>query len=94
MSLRLPKITIWRVIFAANLLSGVYATYLRIFYGFGGSTNLSDRFPWGIWIAFDILCGVGLAAGGFTLVAVVHIFNIERYKPILRPSILTAYLVY
>jgi len=94
MSSRLPKITIWRVIFAAVLLSGLYATYLRIFYGLGGSTNLSDRFPWGIWIAFDVLCGVGLAAGGFTLVAAVHIFNIERYKPILRPAILTAFLGY
>ena len=41
-----------------------------------------------------MLCGVGLAAGGFTLVAMVHIFNIERYKPILRPAILTAFLGY
>ncbi|HEY1241127.1 MAG TPA: Ni/Fe-hydrogenase cytochrome b subunit [Bryobacteraceae bacterium] len=91
---RLAKVTVWRAIFAAILLSGAYATYLRIFYGLGGATNLSDRFPWGLWIAFDILCGVGLAAGGFTLVAVVHIFNIERYKPILRPAILTAFLGY
>lgn len=91
---RLPKLTVWRAIFAAILLSGAYATYLRVFYGLGGSTNLSDRFPWGLWIAFDILCGVGLAAGGFTLVAIVHIFNIERYKPILRPAILTAFLGY
>jgi Ni/Fe-hydrogenase subunit HybB-like protein len=91
---KLPKLTVWRVIFAAILLSGAYATYLRVFYGLGGCTNLSDRFPWGLWIAFDILCGVGLAAGGFTLVAVVHIFNIERYKPILRPAILTAFLGY
>jgi Ni/Fe-hydrogenase subunit HybB-like protein len=91
---RLPKITVWRAIFAAILLSGLYATYLRAFYGLGGSTNLSDKFPWGIWIAFDILCGVGLAAGGFTLVAVVHIFNVERYKPILRPALLTAFLGY
>ena len=91
---RLPKITVWRAIFAAILLSGLYATYRRVFYGLGGSTNLSDQFPWGIWIAFDILCGVGLAAGGFTLVAVVHIFNVERYKPILRPALLTAFLGY
>ena len=72
----------------------MYATYLRIFYGLGGSTNLSDKFPWGLWIAFDVMCGVGLAAGGFTLVAIVHIFNIERYKPVLRPAILTAFLGY
>ena len=94
MSRKLPKITFWRAIFAAILLSGLYATYLRIFHGLGGSTNLSDRFPWGIWIAFDIMCGVGLAAGGFTLVAIVHIFAIERYKPVLRPAILTAFLGY
>jgi len=37
---------------------------------------------------------VGLAAGGFTLVAMVHIFNIEKYRPILRPAILTAFLGY
>ena len=94
MTRKLPKVTVWRAIFAAILLSGACATYLRVFYGLGGATNLSDRFPWGLWIAFDILCGVGLAAGGFTLVATVHIFNIERYKPILRPAILTAFLGY
>jgi Ni/Fe-hydrogenase subunit HybB-like protein len=94
MTSKLPKITFWRALFAAILLSGMYATYLRIVYGLGGSTNLSDRFPWGLWIAFDIMCGVGLAAGGFTLVAMVHIFAVERYKPVLRPAILTAFLGY
>jgi Ni/Fe-hydrogenase subunit HybB-like protein len=92
--MKLPKITVWRAIFAAILLCGLYATYLRIFHGLGGSTNLSDKFPWGIWIAFDVMCGVALAAGGFTLVAIVHIFNIEKYKPVLRPAILTAFLGY
>ena len=91
---RLPRITVWRAIFAAIMLSALYATYRRFMYGLGGVTNLSDRFPWGLWVAFDILCGVGLAAGGFTLVAIVHIFNVERYKPILRPAILTAFLGY
>ncbi|HUA58336.1 MAG TPA: Ni/Fe-hydrogenase cytochrome b subunit [Verrucomicrobiae bacterium] len=92
--MKLPKITVWRVIFAIILAAGLYSTYLRIFYGLGGSTNLSDKFPWGIWIAFDVMCGVGLAAGGFTLVATVHIFNLQRYKPVLRPAILTAFLGY
>jgi Ni/Fe-hydrogenase subunit HybB-like protein len=94
MKRKFPKITIWTAIFAAIMASGLYATYLRIFYGLGGSTNLSDKFPWGLWIAFDVMCGVGLAAGGFTLVAMVHIFNIESYKPVLRPAILTAFLGY
>jgi Ni/Fe-hydrogenase subunit HybB-like protein len=94
MTSKLPKITVWRVIFAAILACGLYATYVRVMYGLGGATNLSDKFPWGLWIAFDVMCGVGLAAGGFTLVAMVHIFNIEKYKPILRPAILTAFLGY
>ena len=94
MPAKFPKITVWRAIFAAILASGAYATYLRVMYGLGGSTNLSDRFPWGLWIGFDVMCGVGLAAGGFTLVAMVHIFNVERYKPVLRPAVLTAFLGY
>ena len=92
--MKLPKITFWRAVFFVIMLLGAYSFFVRAYYGLGASTNLSDRFPWGIWIGFDILCGVGLAAGGFTLVAVVHIFNIEKYKPILRPTILTAFLGY
>ena len=94
MKLKLPRVTVWRVIFAAILLCGLYATWLRVYYGLGGSTNLSDQFPWGLWIAFDVMGGVGLAAGAFTLVATVHIFNIEKYRPVLRPAILTAFLGY
>ncbi len=88
------QITFWRVVFALIMAGGLYSAFVRLFYGLGASTNLSDKFPWGIWIGFDILCGVGLAAGGFTLVAIVHIFNIKEYRPILRPTILTAFLGY
>jgi Ni/Fe-hydrogenase subunit HybB-like protein len=90
----LRRLNLWQWILAVLMIGGAYATYLRFFYGLGGATHLSDRFPWGLWIGFDVLCGVGLAAGGFTLAAIVHIFNIERYKPILRPAILTAFLGY
>lgn len=92
--LRMPRLTFWQGIFIVLMAAGLYASYLRFFHGLGAATHLSDGFPWGLWIGFDVLCGVGLAAGGFTLVAVVHIFNIERYKPILRPAILTAFLGY
>jgi Ni/Fe-hydrogenase subunit HybB-like protein len=57
-------------------------------------TNLSDRFPWGLWIGFDMLVGIGVAAGGFAIAAAVHIFHLEDFKPILRPTILTAFLGY
>jgi len=88
------KWSFWQVVATVFMLAGVYSAYIRITQGLGGATHLTDQFPWGLWIGFDILCGVGLAAGGFTLAAAVHIFNIERYKPILRPAILTAFLGY
>lgn len=94
MKLTMPKITFWRVALVITLMFGAWATWIRIFGGLGAATNLSDSFPWGIWIGFDILCGVMLAAGGFTLMAGVHILNIKKYKPIARPALLTAFLGY
>ncbi len=90
----LRSLTFWKVTATLIILAGVYSTVIRFTQGLGATTNLSDEFPWGIWIGFDILCGVGLAAGGFTLAAIVHIFNIKRFEPILRPTILTAFMGY
>lgn len=88
------KITFWRVVLALLLILGAYATIFRFLRGLGASTNLSDAFPWGLWIGFDVLCGVMLASGGFTLTAAVYIFNLKNFKPIVRPTILTAFLGY
>src|ERR1700749_4236537 len=88
------KLTFWKLVFVALVAAGFYATILRFGEGLGRSTNLSDQFPWGIWVGFDVLCGVMLAAGGFTLTAAVHIFNIKRLRPIVRPTVLTAFLGY
>jgi Ni/Fe-hydrogenase subunit HybB-like protein len=88
------RFTFWKAIFLAIMAAGVYCTFLRFFRGLGASTNLSDQFPWGLWIGFDVMCGVMLAAGGFTLTAAVEIFNIKRFHSIVRPTILTAFLGY
>jgi len=88
------KITFWRVVLAVLLVAGAYAAFVRFFRGLGASTNLNDAFPWGLWIGFDVLCGVMLAAGGFTLTAAVYLFNLKRFKPIVRPTVLTAFLGY
>lgn len=88
------RLTFWKTVFLFLMAAGLYATFLRFTRGLGASTNLSDQFPWGIWISFDVLCGVMLAAGGFTLTATVHILNIKRMHSIIRPTILTAFLGY
>ena len=88
------KLTFWKSVLAAVLLAGFVATLLRFTEGLGATTNLSDAFPWGLWIGFDVMCGVMLAAGGFTLTATVYIFNLKKFKPIVRPTVLTAFLGY
>jgi c(7)-type cytochrome triheme protein len=85
---------IWKVIFAVIMGAGLYSMIVRFAQGLGAATNLSDEFPWGLWIGFDILVGVGLAAGGFVIAATVHVFHLKRYEDIARPTILTAFLGY
>lgn len=88
------KFGFWPVLAALLVLALAAVTVIRYTKGLGAVTNLSDRFPWGLWIGFDLLCGVGLAAGAFTLTAVVHLFNLKRFEPIVRPTILTGFLGY
>lgn len=83
-----------------NLVAGVIViiglalTYRRFTGGLAAVTNLSDYHPWGIWIGFDLLCGVALAAGGYVTSAAVYIFGLKRYHAAVRPAILTGFLGY
>jgi Ni/Fe-hydrogenase subunit HybB-like protein len=83
------KTILWALVGVLGVVS--VARFSR---GLGATTGLSDVTPWGFWIAFDVMAGVALAAGGFTVAAVVYIFRIERYRSFARPAILTALLGY
>lgn len=77
------------------LVGGLAAlTVARFTQGLGATTNLSDAAPWGLWIALDVMAGVALAAGGFVLAGTVYILGLEKYRPLVRPAILTAFLGY
>lgn len=82
------KEILWAVVFA-----GIVAAILRFSMGLGATTGLNDATPWGLWIGFK-LGFVALAGGGFTLAAIVHIFHLEFFHPILRRAILLAMLGY
>ena len=91
--MKTPKITFWKSVLLIILIPGLYSLIYRLTHGLGQSTNLTDDFPWGLWVGFKLF-SVALAGGGFTLAAVVYIFNLERYRPVLRAMILTAFLGY
>ena len=73
---------------------GLVAMVARLGGGLGASTDLSDAMPWGLWKILNMVAGVALATGGFTLAAIVYVFNIKKYKPILKPAIVVAFLGY
>jgi Ni/Fe-hydrogenase subunit HybB-like protein len=81
-------------ILSVLVIGGLVVMIIRYLNGLGAISNLSDGRAWGLWISFDLYCGVALAAGGFTLAGVVYIFNLKKYHPVVRPAVLTAFLGY
>jgi Ni/Fe-hydrogenase subunit HybB-like protein len=76
------------------MVVGLLGYAYRLFAGLGAATNLTDQYPWGIWIAIDVASGVALAAGGFTTAALAEIFHKKEYQAVVRPALLTAMLGY
>jgi len=66
----------------------------RFIFGLGVTTNLNDTTPWGLWIGFDVMAGVALAAGGFTITAIFYIMKRDEFQPFVKPAVLTAFLGY
>ena len=86
--------TPFNIIAGIIVVIGLILTGLRFTGGLAAVTNLTDYNPWGIWIGFDLLVGVALAAGGYVTSAAVYIFGMKRYHSAVRPAILTAFLGY
>jgi len=87
-------VTPFNIVAALILAVGLPITFVRFTQGLGATTNLTNNYPWGLWIGVDVLCGVALAAGGFTLGSAVYLFGMKEYHPIVRPAILTGFLGY
>jgi Ni/Fe-hydrogenase subunit HybB-like protein len=82
------------LIAAVILALAVGVMIYRLLFGLGPSTNLSDNYPWGLWIGFDILVGIALAAPGLALGTAVHLFGMKEYHHFVRPAILSSLLGY
>jgi Ni/Fe-hydrogenase subunit HybB-like protein len=87
-------LTPFNVITGIILAGGAVILGLRFTQGLAATTHLSHTYPWGLWIGFDVMSGVALAAGGFVTSTAVYVFGMKEYKPIVRPAILTGFLGY
>jgi Ni/Fe-hydrogenase subunit HybB-like protein len=74
---------------ALGVGTGIY----RLLVGLGRATNLTDAYPWGLWIGFDFSL-IAFSGGAFTLCAIITILNQRKCRAIERMVVLTGWLGY
>ncbi|AFL75774.1 Ni/Fe-hydrogenase cytochrome b subunit [Thiocystis violascens] len=75
------------------LIAG-YFIIRRFIFGIGDVSNLSDGYPWGMWITYDVVTGTALACGGYAMALLVYLFNRGQFHPIIRVALLTSVFGY
>jgi Ni/Fe-hydrogenase subunit HybB-like protein len=83
----------FRALLALFAIAVVLILY-RLATGLGSITAMNDGYPWGLWIAFDVVTGTALACGGYAVALLVYILNKGQYHPLVRPALLTSALGY
>ncbi len=68
---------------------GAITGLVRFVLGLGATTAMNDGYPWGIWIAIDMVIGTALGSGGFAMALLVYLLNRGEYHPLVRPAVLT-----
>jgi Ni/Fe-hydrogenase subunit HybB-like protein len=66
----------------------------RFIFGIGSVSNLSDGYPWGIWIAYDVVAGTAIACGGYSMALLVYVFNKGEYHPLVKPALMASMFGY
>lgn len=87
-------LTPFNIISAPIILLGLVLIVLRFAKGLGATTNLSQEFPWGIWIGFDVVTGVAFAAGAYIVTFMVYVLRMDKYHSIVRATVLNGFLAY
>lgn len=82
------------VVLIAFMAVAFVVAMVRYIFGIGAISDLSYSYPWGFWISFDLFTGVVISSGGFLMAGSVYILGIKEFQPLLRPSVLTAFLGY
>ena len=65
----------------------------RFVLGLGGSTHLSDTYPWGLWIVFDLVW-IAIAAGAFATAGIIYVFQRKGLYSMGRTAVLMGLLSY
>lgn len=88
------KMTAFRkVLIVLGAISVALAIY-RLVIGHEAVSNVSDHWPWGLWIGFNVMTGVALAGGGYGTALMANILHIRRFYVIARSALLVSLISY
>ncbi len=83
-----PIFTVPVAILGVLTLVGFYFIAKRYYFGIGAIANVNPGYPWGIWVAFDVIVGPAIGCGGFAMALLTYVLNHGKYHPIMRPALL------
>lgn len=70
------------------VIVGFYYIGKRYLFGIGAVANVNPGYPWGIWVAFDIIVGTAFGCGGYAMALLTYALNQGKYHPLMRPALL------
>jgi Ni/Fe-hydrogenase subunit HybB-like protein len=79
------------LILGAVVAVGLGLGIVRLMTGLGATTSLTDAYPWGLWIVYDVFF-VPFSAGAFMILTVAHIYGREEYHAIARPVVVAGFV--
>jgi Ni/Fe-hydrogenase subunit HybB-like protein len=96
LTIRQPRYRIGLFPLVLLALAGIafLAAMWRYLFGIGAISNLSNAYPWGFWVSFDLFTGIAISSGAFVITSIVYIFELEEFRPLVRPTLVTGLLGY
>jgi len=88
------RIGLFPLILLAFMSIAFVVAMWRYLFGIGAISNLSNAYPWGFWVSFDLFTGIAISSGAFVIASLVYIFELEQYRPLVRPTLVTGLLGY
>jgi Ni/Fe-hydrogenase subunit HybB-like protein len=87
-------LTPFNIISCITIVAAIIILFIRFKNGLGSVVHPDQDRPWGLWINFNVITGVAFAGGAFVVTFMVYILGLEKYRHIVRATILYALLAY
>ncbi len=91
-----PRFRLNPLVYILLGLAGIAFVIAMVRYasGIGAISDLSNAYPWGFWVSFDLYTGIAISSGAFIITSIVYILELEQFRPLVRPTLLTGLLGY